>query len=166
MGLANLFAHLDGAEVSLVDHADPAPEVRLSMFIAAEPATVFRTLTEPALIDRWIGMNSRIDLRVGGGFDLGWSGSGGEGGAPADLADGPLKILELVPDRRIAYSWTDWRGDASVPSQRVSWDLTPEGADTRVEFRHTGFVRTVDRSDYFQGWFGFLEAMASVARKA
>jgi uncharacterized protein YndB with AHSA1/START domain len=170
LALANLFAHLDGAEVSLVDHTDSdcgGPEVRLSIFVAAPPAAVFRALTEPALLDRWIGSGARIDPRVGGGVDLGWSGCGGPGaGEPADLAASPMKILELVPDRRFAISWPDWRGDASVPMQRVTWDLAPENSGTRVELRHTGFVRAVDRSDYFQGWSSFLEALASVAMHA
>jgi len=34
----------------------------------------------------------------------------------------------------------------AVPTQRVSWHLTPEAAGPRVQFRHTGFVRAVHRS--------------------
>jgi len=166
LSIANLFAHLDGAEVSLVDHADPSPEVRTSIFVEAPPSTVFRTLTEPELLNQWIGMNARVDPRVGGGFDLGWMGCGEEGKTLPDLGMSPMKILELEQDRRLAISWPDWRGDERVPMQKVTWDLTPEGSGTRVELRHTGFVRAVDRSDFFQGWTGFLETMASVAKNA
>jgi uncharacterized protein YndB with AHSA1/START domain len=162
LAIANLFAHLDGSAVSLPDCDDPAPEVRVSLFVAARPATVFRTLTEPALLDRWLASSARVDLRVGGAIDLGWSG-GGDGETPGE---GALEILELVPDRRLVLAWPDWRGSADVPMQRVSWELTASGAGTRVELRHTGFVRAVDRSDYFQGWAGFLGGMARVAASA
>ena len=163
MALANLFAHLDGAPVLLADHADPEPEVHLSILVDAPPSAVFRALTVPELVDRWIGTGSRVDPRVGGGFDLGWSGCGAAESAPKPLDECPVKIVTLESDRRLAITWPDWRGSPEVPDQRVEFELTPEGSGTRVELRHTGFVRSVDRSDYYQGWYGFLEAMADVA---
>lgn len=62
-----------------------------------------------------------------------------------------------------AISWPDWRGDKSVPDQRVLWTLSPEGAGTRVELVHDGFVRAVDVSDYPFGWGWFLSRIGAVA---
>lgn len=162
---SNLFAHLDGGQVALPDYTDPEPEVAISMYMEAPPETVFRTLTEPELLNQWIATAARVDAREGGGFDLGWMGCG-DGNTPPSLDDSPMKILELVPGKRLTLSWPDWRGDASVPDQKVTWDLAPEGSGTRVEFRHTGFERMADRSDYFQGWVWFLERQAKAATSA
>lgn len=169
MALANLFAHLDGAPVLLADHDDPTPEVRLSLVIDAPPSAVFRALTVPELVDQWIGIGSRVDLRVGGGFDFGWSGCGAPESEPKPLDECPVKIVVLEQDRRLAITWPDWRGSPDVPDQEVRFELTPEGPggkQTRVELLHTGFVRSVDRSDFTQGWYGFLEALADVAASA
>jgi len=154
----NLFGHLDDASVVLPDYAQPTAEVRLSLFIEAPPNAVFRTLTEPELLNRWLAMGARVDARVGGGIDLGWSGAEG-----ADSGF-PLRILELEPDRRLVISWPDWRGRTDEPDTRVSWDLVPENGGTRVDFLHDGFQRPVDRSDYQQGWQDFLGGLAQVAR--
>jgi uncharacterized protein YndB with AHSA1/START domain len=165
LAVANLFAHLDGSDVVLPDYADPAPEVRRSILVAASPAAVFRALTEPALLNRWFAADARVDLRVGGWLDPGWAGEAQrtEPGDPGAPGEGALRILELVPDHRLVLAWPDWRGSPDVPMQRVSFELTPEGSSTRVELVHSGFVRAVDRSDYLQGWAGFLGALSRVA---
>lgn len=159
----NLFSHLEGEEPVLPDYGAETSEVRHSLYVAAPPAAVFRALTEPAMLNRWIASDARVDARVGGGIDLGWGGCGSsEQGEPAgdELA---LKILAYEPDRLLTLSWPDWRGQADVPDQEISWRLEPEGEGTRVDFAHTGFVRVVDRSDYQQGWAGFLEGLVHVA---
>lgn len=155
----NLCGYLDdGFPISMPDYTDERPEVRLSVFIEAPPRAVFRTLTEPALLNRWIAMDAKVDAREGGEIDFGWGGCG-----EAESDGTGLKILELVPDQRLTLSWPDWRGQADEPDTRVSWELVAEGNGTRVEFAHTGFRRTADRSDYHQGWAGFLESLGRVA---
>ena len=159
LALGNLWAHLDGLPVLLPDYQDPTPEVRHSIHVAASPATVFRTLTEPELLERWFAAKANVDLREGGGMDLGWSGP-----ASADPSDWPLRILELIPDRRLVLLWPDWRGRTDEPPTRVSWDLVAEDGGTRVDFAHTGFRRVVDISDYGLGWIDFLGGMQAVAQ--
>jgi len=41
--------------------------------------------------------------------------------------------------------------------QKITWLLESVGAQTRVTVIHSGFVRTVDTSDYPFGWGSFLE---------
>ena len=158
--VGNLAAHVTGhGEVVRPDFADPSPEIRLTTVIDAPPARVFRALIEPDALNRWIAKDASVDARVGGRFDLGWSSAD-----DVEHHGPPMRILELEPDARLTISWPDWRGDASVPEQRVTWILEPAGSGTRVTLVHAGFVRAVDLSDYPFGWGHFLERLADVAR--
>lgn len=80
---------------------------------------VFRALTEPECLNQWMAKEARVDLREGGAFDLGFLPEGYQGPG--------MRILELLPNEKITFSWPDWRGDTSVPLQSVSWILASEG---------------------------------------
>jgi uncharacterized protein YndB with AHSA1/START domain len=155
--LGNLMAHTTShGEVLRVDFADASPEIRLSMRMEAPPEKVFQALTEPECLNQWMAKNAKVDLRVGGKWDLGWE-------APDGSAGPGMQILELVPNEKLTVSWPDWRGDASVPPQSVTWLLEPSGGGTRVTLIHASFVRAVDLSDYPFGWGHFLGQMKAVA---
>lgn len=161
LATGNLMGHLEGrGNVVLPDFEDPEPIVRLSIEIAAPPAAVFRALTIPEILDRWLSKTARVELREGGAFDLGW-------GPVAEHVQ-PMRILELEPDRKLSFSWPDWRQQADVPDQTVMFELSPieDGTRTRVDFTHSGFERAVDRSDYQQGWTYFLDGLVREAPKA
>jgi uncharacterized protein YndB with AHSA1/START domain len=161
LALGNLMVHATGqGEVLRPDFADPRPEIRLSMFVDAPRGAVFRALTEPDALREWMMAPAPVvELRVGGRYELGWKYEV-EG---REVSGGPMRILDLVPDERLVVSWPDWRGDAEVPVQSVTWLLEPEGAGTRVTLIHAGFVRAVDFSDYPFGWGHFMSEMAKVA---
>lgn len=155
--LGNLTAHATGrSEVMRVDFDDPSPELKLEMRMDAPPDKVYRALTEPAALNRWMAKDAKVDLRVGGHFDLGWA-------VPEEHTVPPMTILALEPDRKLRISWPDWRGDTSVPPQTVTWTLEPDGDGTLVTLTHAGFVRTVDLSDYPFGWVHFLTKLRGVA---
>jgi len=46
---------------------------RLSIEIEAPPSAVFRALTDPEQLNRWMAAAARVEPRVGGVFDLGWT---------------------------------------------------------------------------------------------
>lgn len=157
----NFSAHLAGGQGKLmVDYADDSARVALSIYIDAPPSDVFRTLIDPDKIQQWFGVAAAVDPRLGGDWRLRmeFEKDGNKITAP------PCKILDLVENERLAISWPDWRGDRSVPDQRVLWVLKPEGAGTRVDFVHDGFIRPVDVSDYPFGWGYFLSRIADVAQ--
>lgn len=159
--VGNLMLHTTGkGDVLRPDFADPTPEIRLSMTVDAPPDAVFRALTEPDALREWMGApDPVVELRVGGRYELGWKYEvGGE-----EVAGGPMKVLDVVPNERLVVNWPDWRGDASVPEQSVTWLLEPEGEGTRVTLVHAGFTRAVDFSDYPFGWGHFMSEMAKVA---
>ncbi|MEM1025780.1 MAG: SRPBCC domain-containing protein [Myxococcota bacterium] len=161
LATANLLGHIDGrGNVLLPDFADPEPVIRLSIEIDAPPPAVFRALTTPEILNQWIAKEARVEPRVGGAFDLGWG--------PAAEHVKPMRILEFEENVLLSFSWPDWRQQPDVPDQTVSFRLVPleDGRRTKVEFTHAGFLRTVDKSDYQQGWTPFLDGLAKAAPNA
>ncbi len=151
--LGNLAAHLTGMEVLRPDFADPAPVIRQSIVINAPAERVFRALTEPAALNRWVAKDAHVDLVVGGRYDWGWT----IARAGQVAATGPTTILALEPNVTLVTDWPDWRGDPTRPKSRVTWLLEPLGeARTRVTLVHDGFERAADLSDYPFGWSYFL----------
>ncbi len=159
LSFGNLGAYLMGAELLRPDFGDPSPEIRSSLLIDAPPSAVFRALIEPEALNRWIAAAAVVEPRVGGRFEFGWKYQVGG----RDVTGGPTRILELIPDRRLVVDWPDWRGDDTVRTQRVSFDLEPVGAQTRVTLVHSGFERAADISDYPFGWGDFLNRLVPVA---
>ncbi len=145
LSLTNLANYADGRDLGpKCDFTAIAPgEVRASVEIDAPASEVFAALTEPAQLDRWIAQKAEVEPETGGRFDFGW----GEGG--------PVKILDLDQDRRLAYSW---HYPPDEPETVVSWELEGSGGRTRLTIVHSGFgARRVD--DYQLGWQQFLVSL-------
>jgi uncharacterized protein YndB with AHSA1/START domain len=164
MHASNLAEHLRGGDnVVLADFATDKPEIRLSIEIAAPPAKVFRALLDPKILDRWLKGAAKVDVATRA-YSYGWSYE--VEGRKVD--GGPGKILELVENQKLVHDWTDWRGDPAKPLTRVTWllDALAGGTRTRLTIIHDGFEHPVDRSDYQQGWGGFLEALPPLVADA
>lgn len=156
---ANLTAWLSGGRgLCRVDFADPAPEVRLTIDIAAPREAVFRALLDPALVNQWIAKSATIEPHAGGRYDLGWryvvDGR--------DVIGGTTRIMEMREPEYLVLDWLDWRGDASVTGQYIAFTLEVIPTGTRVHFRHAGFSRPGDVSDYALGWVYFLDRLAAL----
>jgi uncharacterized protein YndB with AHSA1/START domain len=116
-----------------------AAEKTATQTIAAEydlphpPEKVWRALTEPALIARWLMVN---DLRpvVGHRFTF--------KAQPMPGWDGIVQceVLEVDPPRRLSYSWRGGSDQISRLDTVVTWTLTPTAAGTRLSLEHAGFV--------------------------
>jgi uncharacterized protein YndB with AHSA1/START domain len=166
--VTNLQAFLaKGAPEILLDFADHAPKVDISIWIDAPRAKVFKALMDPQWLHAWVNNEwvethkTIVEPRVGGQYKYGWKYEV----AGRQVDGGPTKILELVENERLVTDWTDWRGDPAVPPQRISWTLTDERGGTRLTMVHDRFVRVVDISDYGGGWQYFLGAIKRVAEK-
>lgn len=159
MTLGNLDTHLrGGAGIVLPDFTDPRPEVRASIYIDAPRAEVFKALIEPEKLNKWLSTAASVEPRSDGRYSYGWK-------YPVDgreVAGGPTRILEIVPNEKLVTDWPDWRGDATVPMTTVTWLLESVGKGTRVTLIHSGFTRTTDISDYTPGWADFLEKLKAL----
>jgi uncharacterized protein YndB with AHSA1/START domain len=149
IALENLRAWVE--RKSTGNHCDyataPKGSVRLSIEVNASRDAVFETLIDPAKLNRYMAENAVIEPRIGGRYQLGWKDGG------------PVKILELVPSQKLAYSWEYKKESDTI----VTWTLEGSGNKTRLVLVHSGFAPNRECSDYNTGWMAFLNRIKSLA---
>jgi uncharacterized protein YndB with AHSA1/START domain len=94
-------------------------------------AKVWRALTEPELLAKWVMANDIRPL-VGHRFTF--------RAEPAPWWDGIVhcEVLEIEPHKRLCYSW---RSGPALLDTVVTWTLTPmPSGGTRLALEHSGFV--------------------------
>ena len=111
------------------------------------PEKIWRALTQPHLIEEWL-MKNDFSPVVGHRFSL-----SGDWGAAA------CEVLELEPNRTLAYTWAAMGLDSVV-----TWTLTPTGAGTHLRMEQKGF--RADQQRAYQGaqygWKSFFAKLEQV----
>jgi uncharacterized protein YndB with AHSA1/START domain len=120
--------------------------VHLSIEIDAPRPAVFETLIKSEELERYIAEKATVEPRVGGKYDFGWKGGG------------PVKILQLVPNEQLAYSWHY----ENEPDTVVTWTLEGSGGRTKLILVHSGFAPDRVSEDYGTGWLAFLNRIKSL----
>ena len=99
------------------------------------PARVWRALTDPDLLARWL-MPNDFQLKVGHRFTF--------KGTPVPKVNFSgiiqCEVLDFEAERRLCYSWVDFSGENDLHST-VTWRLEPEGQGTHLFLEHDGFDR-------------------------
>jgi len=95
------------------------------------PEKVWKALTTAELIGRWL-MPNDFEPVAGKRFTFTTQ--------PIGAWDGVVQceVLEVVPLRRLVYSWKGGAEDSRLDSV-VTWTLQPEGTGTRLRMVHAGF---------------------------
>ena len=109
----------------------------IDVALDAPPGLVWRALTEPALVARWLGAND-VEARLGHRFTL-------EPTAGKPTVD--CEVIGVEPDRLLSYRWREaGEGAAAALDTVVTWvlDPTPEGG-TRLRLVHDGFPITLQQ---------------------
>lgn len=147
--LINLQSWVETGTVGLLaDYARvPVDAIELTIDIAAPAAAVFAAISEPEQLDRYIGHGAVVEPQVGGVMDFGW----GNGG--------PLRILEIVPNERLSYSWNHNDPHDTV----MTWALAGSGGRTRLTLVHSGFTVDHKPDSYYTGWTAFINDIRLVA---
>jgi uncharacterized protein YndB with AHSA1/START domain len=122
--------------------------------IRAPPDVVFRAITDPNWLTRWLCDTAKLTPRKGGSYTLGWK-------------DGPTHrgvLVDFEPGRRIAFAWA-WPGVALAGTVlSFSVELADGGALLRVH--HSGFPRREAWTDLYGGaewgWAYFAMNLKSV----
>ncbi len=152
LSFENLRRHIEeGASPVLCDYASsPRGRAELSVDIAASPEAVFGALTRPADLDRWMTAKSVVEPAVGGRMSFGWT------------TDGPVRILSIVPNEKLSYSWEH----ANDPETVVTWTLdAPNGRQTtRLTLVHSGFGDR-DTEDFRTGWLKHVVWMKALVER-
>lgn len=128
------------------------------------PETLWRTLTDGALMGRWMMAPSGFAPVEGTAFTFQTN--------PAGLWDGVIRceVLEVVPLRRLVYSWRGGHdGNAGYGSRLdtiVSWFLSEHEGGTRLRLVHSGFVLPANETAFRnmnEGWQKVLPRLRPLA---
>lgn len=130
--------------------------INIDRVLPARPATVWRAITTPELLARWLGPAGStctvraLELTLGGELVL-----------DVTIADGPTFGLcgyyeHIDPPRRLVHSWAT-RGE-DVEST-VVWDLEPIGDNTRLTLQHLGLTLPEEVSQNDAGWRHLLDRL-------
>jgi uncharacterized protein YndB with AHSA1/START domain len=113
---------------------------------------VFRHLTDPAAMIRWMGQHATLEPAPGGAFEV-------------DINGVPVRghYLEIEPPRRVVVSW-GVAGSTDLPpgATQVEFTLTPTTAGTRLRLIHRNLPE--DQAPmHATGWQHFLGRLISAA---
>lgn len=141
VSLANLVAQVeDRPTMPPFDFRVPAQTDVLVRTVIDRPAEdVYAALLNQELVGRWVGSTAVIEPRVGGRYEFGWG-------------HGPTKIVDLEPDRTIAYIWRYPQGTETT----VRWNLRQTRGSTYLTLVHSGFDDDALAEQVRQGWPGQL----------
>lgn len=107
--------------------------IEVEEFLPYSPAKVWRALTEPGLIARWL-MENDFQAIVGHQFHM--------RGIPVPAVgfSGLVasEVLDLETEKLLRISWRDANSGNSLNST-VTWSITAENAGTRLSLVHEGF---------------------------
>ena len=113
--------------------------------LPAPPEEVFRHLTDPAAMIRWMGQHATLKPVPGGAFEI-------------DINGVPVRgqYLEIDPPHRVLVSW-GVAGNPSMPpgATEVEFTLTPTPAGTRLRLIHRGLPPSQE-DIHAAGWQHFL----------
>ncbi|HZY69567.1 MAG TPA: SRPBCC domain-containing protein [Thermoplasmata archaeon] len=122
--------------------------------VRASPEAVFRAISDPTWLTRWLCDRAELSPRTGGSYLLGWN-------------DGPThtgKVVEFRPGELLALAWS-WPG---VKLKGTVFSLAVESAEHGALLRiaHTGFPRSEEWTDLYGGaewgWTYFAMNLKSV----
>ena len=107
-------------------------------------ARVWRALTNPEDLRVWMEGPARVDLRVGGTWQIDFDAS-----PPGDVLDGV--IIAVEPERRLAYAW-----GLSV----CEWTIEPHDDGCTYTFVHNGLSdRGEGEEGLAAGWHAFVDQL-------
>lgn len=88
-----------------------------------------------------------IDFRVGGKYHIDFKGK--------QLVNFG-EFLEIVPNKKIVFSWCQTFGPEQKPDTRVSIELFNDGSKTKLVLVHSGFISEESKENHRKGWEGGL----------
>jgi uncharacterized protein YndB with AHSA1/START domain len=125
--------------------------LEVSVYIAAEPETVFAYFTDPARYVQWMGTIASLEPAPAGEYRV----------FMRDGVETAGEFIEVDPPHRLVFTW-GWTHDLEVApgSTRVEVTFTPELGGTRVVLRHHDLPTQAQRTHHDAGWRTYLQRLA------
>ncbi len=136
-------------------------EISKESLIAASPAEAFGAWTTSEGLKAFLGIDSKIELRIGGKFELYFGNVNPEGQRGSE----GCQVLAYVPGEMLAFSWN---APPKFPRERelrtwVVLTFHPEGDKTRVRLVQAGFGTDGEwpqvREYFDRAWGNVLKAL-------
>ena len=135
------------------------PSLTLKREYDAPPERVWRAWTHAEALKQWWGPGPgeraslvEVDLRPGGRFRICF------GGADGNANEAAGEYLEVLPNRRLVFTW-HWPRTTPERVSRVTILFQPKGRGTELVFTHEGFFDEPARDSHLRGW---TEALAKL----
>jgi uncharacterized protein YndB with AHSA1/START domain len=131
------------------------PSLSIVRKLDAGPAKVWRAITEPEMLKKWMAPSdafkipvAETDARVGGRYHIIMHAPDGQ------VHDVSGVYREIVPNKKLVYTWA-WK---STPERQsvVTIELRAAGSGTELTLRHEQFADAEARDHHQQGWMGCL----------
>jgi uncharacterized protein YndB with AHSA1/START domain len=134
--------------------ADSDPLVN-EIFIEAEPELVFRFLTENDLMRRWMGVEVELDPKPGGIYRV----------SPSGVETALGYYVEVVPNRKIAFTWGYVSAHMGVPAGSTLVEITLEDRKpgTLVRLVHHGLPTDEAKRAHDDGWQHYIARLKTSA---
>jgi uncharacterized protein YndB with AHSA1/START domain len=131
-------------------------------FFFPHPAeTVWGYLTKPELMEQWLMKN---DFQPIVGLDFQFT----TNPVPSLNFDGIFycKVLEVVPFKRLSYSWKSGPGDGKITLDSiVVWKLEPKDNGTELFLEHSGFTKEENLDMFHALTDGWLKNIHKIAER-
>jgi uncharacterized protein YndB with AHSA1/START domain len=127
-------------------------DVVVTRWIAASPPTVFAFFTNSERWAEWQGVGGEVEARAGGALRV----------TMPDAAAASGHFVEVVPPRRIVFTW-GWEGnDIPIPpgSSTVTIELEPADGGTMLRLTHAGLQPENMQDLHRKGWERYLDRLA------
>jgi uncharacterized protein YndB with AHSA1/START domain len=130
------------------------------------PETIWKALTTGALISRWLMAPTGFEAVVGNRFTYQTTCGG--------AWDGVIhcEVLEIIPNKRLSYSWKGGHEDNVGYGSRldtvVTFTLSRVAEGTRVRLVHTGFVLPKNETAFRsmgEGWKKVVGNLGAIANE-
>lgn len=133
--------------------------IKHQFFFPHPTETVWEYLTKSELMEQWLMKN---DFQPIVGFDFQFR----TNPIPGLDFDGIFycKVLEVVPFKKLSYSWKSGPGDGKITLDSVVvWKLQPTDKGTELFLEHSGFAKKENLNFYNGLTHGWLEKFQKVA---
>ena len=138
------------------------PSLALVRELDAAPAKVWRAITEPEMLKKWMAPDdafkiptAETDLRVGGRYRIVMISPDGE------THDVSGAYREIVPNKKLVYTWA-WKTTPERESV-VTIELRATGSGTELTLKHEQFADAEARDRHQHGWIGCLGRLERLA---
>jgi uncharacterized protein YndB with AHSA1/START domain len=136
-----------------------ATSINHQFFFPQPPEAVWEYLTNPELMELWL-MKNDFQPIIGHDFQFMTK------PIPSLDFDGIVycKVLEIVPFKKLSYSWKSGPGDGKITVDSVVvWKLQPKDKGTELFLEHSGFSKIENLAMYnglTDGWLQNLQKIA------